>query len=85
MKQFEIFGQKLAMYLKVDNIFDHLNEETVYPSTGRSSNPARLPDQQAILTTTLQQEGIFSLNDIDNHPEYYSLPRKMTLGFEWRF
>lgn len=85
MKFLDFFGQRLGVFLKVDNVFDHLNEETVYASTGRSSTPARLPDQKALLLNALKQEGLFTLSEIDNHPEYYSLPRKITLGFEWRF
>ena len=81
----KIFGQRTSVYLKVDNVFDHLNEDQVYASTGQASNPARLPDRLALELTRLAQEGLFNLHDIDNHPEYYSLPRKITLGFEWRF
>jgi outer membrane receptor protein involved in Fe transport len=85
VKFIDFFGQRLGVFLKVDNVFDHLNEETVYASTGRSTNPARLPDQKELLLNALAQEGLFTLSEIDNHPEYYSLPRKITLGFEWRF
>lgn len=85
MKYVDFFGQRLGIFLKVDNVFDHLNEETVYASTGRASNPARLPDQKELLLSALAQEGLFTLREIDNHPEYYSLPRKITLGIEWRF
>lgn len=80
-----LFGQRTSVYVKVDNIFDHLNEEQVYASTGQASSPARLPDILALELSRLAQEGLFTLHDIDNHPEYYSLPRKVTLGFEWRF
>ena len=85
MKYLDFFGQRLHVYLKVDNVFDHLNEEVVYASTGRSTSPARLPDQKQLLLTALAQEGLFTLGEIDTHPEYYSLPRKITLGLEWRF
>ncbi len=85
MKYLDFFGQRLGFFLKVDNVFDNLNEETVYASTGRATNPARLPDQKELLLNALAQEGLFTLSEIDNHPEYYSLPRKITLGFEWRF
>jgi outer membrane receptor protein involved in Fe transport len=85
MKYFEVFGNRLGVFLKVDNVFDHLNEESVFASTGRATSPARLPDQRSILLSALSQEGLFTLNEIDNHPDYYSQPRKVTLGLEWRF
>ncbi len=84
-KQLNIAGFKTTVFLKVDNLFDHLNQSDVYSSTGTADYNARLPENQQLLIETLKQEGHFTINEVDVRPEWYSSPRKLQLGWEFYF
>lgn len=85
-KKFFSLGTYTAiLFLKVDNLLDHLNEERVYASTGRAGQIARLPENEQLEREKLEQEGHFTLQEVDNEPGYYSNPRKIQLGIEFRF
>jgi outer membrane receptor protein involved in Fe transport len=85
IKFFTWSGYRLALFLKVDNLFDHLNEESVYSSTGRAGQNGRLPEDELLEREKLEQEGHFTLGEVDNEPGYYSSPRKIQIGLEFRF
>ena len=74
-----------TLFVKVDNIFDHLNETSVYSSTGSAEYNARLPESEQLLLDQLAAEGHFSLNEVDLRPNYYSSPRKVQVGLEIGF
>ena len=78
-------GFRTAIFLKIDNLFDHLNEVSVYSSTGTASYNARLPENKDLLVKTLKQEGHFTLEEVDVRPQYFSSPRKVQLGLEFHF
>lgn len=84
-KFLELMNMRYILFLKVDNLFDHLNENYVYATSGRASNNARIPSQEAIERSALAQEGHFTLDEVDNRPEWYSEPRKIELGLEILF
>jgi outer membrane receptor protein involved in Fe transport len=84
-KFFKLGGLNTALFVKVDNVFDNLNEEYVYSSTGRAGQNARLPQEEELEKERLAQENNFTLGEIDNHPEWYSSPRKVEFGFEVLF
>ncbi len=84
-KMLKIGDLETTLFLKIDNIFDHLNQEQVYASTGRADQIARVPDEQKLLEERLRLEGLFTLNDIDIRPENFSQPRKVQLGLEVKF
>jgi len=84
-KQLNLGGFKTTLFLKVDNLFDHLNQEYVYATTGTAEFNARLPENQKLLIETLKQEGHFTLHEVDVRPEWYSSPRKVQLGWEVYF
>jgi outer membrane receptor protein involved in Fe transport len=84
-KYLNLGGTKSTLFLKIDNLFDHLNQNSVYSSTGRADQNARLPKNEELLIATLQQEGLFSLHDIDVQPDWYSSPRVVQIGLEFDF
>jgi outer membrane receptor protein involved in Fe transport len=84
-KNFSFGGINYMVFLKIDNLFDHLNQSTVYSSSGTADYNARLLANKALVVAQLEQEGVFNLHEIDNHPEYYSSPRKIQVGVEVNF
>lgn len=78
-------GLNTTLFLKIDNLFDHLNHNNVYSSTGRADEIARLPENKELLLQQLKQEGHFTLHEVDVRPEYYSYPRKVQVGLEVYF
>lgn len=84
-KFFELNGLRYILFVKVDNLFDHLNENYVYATSGRATNNARIPSVEAIERSALAQEGHFTLAEVDNRPEWYSEPRKVEVGLEIQF
>jgi len=84
-KGFKLAGIRTVVFLKVDNLFDHLNEESVYSSTGAADQIARLPEDEVLEREKLQQEGHFTLEEVDINPTYYSTARKIQLGMEFNF
>ncbi len=70
------------LFIKIDNLFDTLNENSVYSTSGNASENIRLPEVEALEKERLLQENNFSLNEIDVRPEWYSSPRKIQIGIE---
>lgn len=84
-KYLKFGGLKYVLFLKIDNLFDHLNENYVYAGSGTAKYNPRLPLELKLEETALAQEGHFTLAEVDNRPEWYSPPRKVELGFEINF
>ena len=84
-KFFKYNGFTWSAFLIVDNVFDHLNEMNVYSTTGRATHNAILPDERAIRDEFIIQEGIFTPQEIDVQPYWFSQPRKVRVGLEVRF
>ncbi|MBK7979387.1 MAG: TonB-dependent receptor [Ignavibacteriae bacterium] len=82
---FEVGWSTITAFIQVDNLFDHLNQNYVYSSTGTAYDNARLPSVERIEIERLQQAGLFTLGEIDNKPEWFSSPRKVRLGFVLNF
>jgi phosphoglycerate-specific signal transduction histidine kinase len=74
-----------VVYLKIDNVFDHLNQIDVFSSTGKANQNSRLPEDLQLELERISQAGLFTLPEIDNRPSWYSSPRKIQLGFEVHF
>lgn len=81
-KYLKLGNLNATLFLKVDNLFDHLNQTSVFSSTGRADQIARLPENKEILLEQLKQEGHFTLHEVDVRPEYYTSPRKVQMGLE---
>jgi len=82
---FQIGAADFSVFLQIDNLFDHLNQNAVYSSTGTADRNARLPSTEEIEVERLQQAGLFTLAEIDNRPEWYSNPRKIRIGLIFNF
>ncbi|MDP1676053.1 MAG: TonB-dependent receptor [Bacteroidota bacterium] len=84
-KMFSFVGINTTFFLKVNNVFDLTNEVDVYSSTGRATYNARSIRDEELLRDKLQQEGLFTLNEVDARPTWYSEPRRIEFGFEINF
>lgn len=85
MKHLKIAGIASSIFLKVNNLFDQLNHERVYATTGRADQIARLPEETARLQENLATEGLFRLSEVEIVPDNFSLPRLIQIGFEVKF
>lgn len=79
-KNFQIGSVVLNVFLQVDNVFDHLNENYVYSTTGRATRNARLPYDEKIQRQMLEQGGQFTMAEWDNRPGWFSPPRRIRFG-----
>ena len=84
-KQFKFGSMNCMVFLNIDNLFDHLNQESVYPTTGLADENAMLPETREIRDMQLTQVGLFTPQEIDNRPYFYSPPRRVQLGFGVNF
>ncbi len=84
-KQFKMGPWQLSAFCNIENIFDRLNHLQVYATSGVANVNAMLPVLREIRDRNLAQEGLFTPQEIDNRPEYYSPPRHVRLGVEWAF
>jgi len=84
-KQFKIGGLDYSVFLRVYNLLDHLNEKYVYSVTGRAIYNARLPNDEKIQLEMLRRGGQFTMQEWDNHPGWFSQPRRIQLGMSVRF
>ena len=84
-KMLSLAGIQTTVFLKVNNVFDVSNETQVYSSTGRATYNARSMRDEELLREKLKQEGLFTLNEVDARPTWYSEPRRIEFGFEINF
>ncbi len=84
-KNITIFEVETVLFLKIDNLFDYLNHERVFSSTGRADQYAETPEDKEPRVFRLDQEGHFTYDEIIFSPDNYSSPRKVQLGFEIKF
>lgn len=71
-----------SLFLKIYNLFDRTNERYVYNDTGRagySITAQRLPDN------SLENPGIYPVEDYYSRPFYYREPREIRFGFTLDF
>ena len=84
-KFFSAGGLRPVLFLKVDNLFDHLNENYVYSGSGNARQNPRLPSELKLERAALAEEGHFTLAEVDNKPEWFSSSRKIEFGLEIGF
>ena len=84
-KNFKLMGLKSVLFFKIDNLFDHLNHEEVFATTGRGDEIAQLPDEKQLFEEQLAQEGLFTYDEVNLNPNNFSSPRKLQLGLEFKF
>ena len=79
-KQFKFGSLDYTVFLNIDNLFDHLNHKYVYSTTGTADENAWLPEAKAIRDMQLAQIGLFTPQEVDVRPDWYTPPRKVQLG-----
>ncbi|GAB4367338.1 MAG: hypothetical protein Kow0042_07850 [Calditrichia bacterium] len=84
-KHLTLAGLKSAIYLKIDNLFDHLNHEQVFSVSGQADEIAKLPELEERDNLTVKTEGLFTNEEIYTFPDYFSRPRKIQFGLEFQF
>ncbi len=84
-KKFKLFGLEYKAFLRIYNLFDHLNELAVDSVTGRATNIARRPLDMQILERRLETGGQFTLEEMDRNPGWFSSPRKVQIGLAVSF
>ena len=84
-KNLNIAGLKSVLFFKVDNIFDHLNAENVFAASGKADENARLPEITLVMEGEIESEGVISFQEADLRPDFFSAPRKVQVGFEFKF
>ncbi len=84
-KQFKLGSYRLGVFCNLENLFDHLNQYSVYSTSGLAGVNAMIPELREIRNTELAQEGIFTPQEVDNRPQYYSSPRHVQIGMEVHF
>ncbi len=85
----DIFAQKylklgnmnLILFARAFNIFDTANHIRVFSSTGRADRTFRWPEEERIAAAN----GVYSLNEVDNRPHWFSEPRRVQLGMALEF
>ncbi|MBI9060179.1 MAG: TonB-dependent receptor [Labilibaculum sp.] len=82
-KEFKFGDMGLNLFLKVYNIYDAANELTVFSITGRASSEHRYPLVEKLDEARLV--GLFDLQDVDTHQNWFSQPRRIELGLTLSF
>lgn len=86
-KSFEIQSTVVTLFAKVFNLFDQLNEISVYDNTGRATYNLEEskggPQETNRLAETVS--GVHSATEYFVRPQYYSAPREVRLGVSLEF
>ena len=84
-KRFELIGMDLTAYVNVFNLFNHLDENSVHSITGHAGPNAYLPEEGRLREQRIIQNGVFSLDEADYNPSWYSRPRFIQFGLDVGF
>ncbi len=79
-KGVSLFRMNFALYLKIYNLFDQLNETEVFRDTGRAGYTL-----EPLYVGGLRPRGLNTLEQYFIRPDYYSGPRRIQIGFEVGF
>ncbi|MBN2008164.1 TonB-dependent receptor [candidate division KSB1 bacterium] len=85
----DIFAQKyltighidFVVFARIFNVFDTANQNKVYASTGRADRTFRWPEDEVIA----RANGVYTLEEVDNRPQWYSEPRNVQIGMAFEF
>jgi outer membrane receptor protein involved in Fe transport len=77
-KLFSIRKTKFQVYTKIFNLFDRINQVSVYSSTGSAENPYRSYVENELLNLNPN----LSIQEINLRPNYYGEPRKIIIGIK---
>ena len=82
-KDFRIRSNSMSLFLRIFNLFDQANELIVFPVTGRAVRDQRFPIEEQLDSARLV--GLFTLDDVDTHLNWFSEPRRIQLGLSMNF
>lgn len=74
-----------GLRIQVENVFNYLNELFVNSVSGRSGQIIRLPEVQADRDMVTEYVGLFTRQEADNIPNWYSAPRKILFNVTVNF
>jgi len=78
---FKIFGKESQVFLRVQNVLDHLNQTGVYDKTGTADFT---PDQQQVENLNVD-ESVNTVEEWFRNETFYSEPRRIELGLGLNF
>lgn len=86
-KTFKLNSIGLVVFIKVYNLFDALNENIVYATTGRATYTLDANRAAALETDRIAARvaGVHTSADVYNRPNYYLAPREVRLGLSIEF
>ena len=82
-KEFRIGALGASFFVRIFNVFDQANHLNVFSVTGKAGRDHRFPVMEQLEYNRLV--GLFTLQDIDNHRNWYSEPRRIQVGLSIRF
>ncbi len=82
-KGFNLGNTTVALFLRIYNLYDQANELTVHSVTGTAGRDHRFAVQEHLDSERLV--GLFTLQDVDTHLNWFSEPRKIELGLTFSF
>lgn len=74
-KYFILLGEKLSVFLKVYNLLDTKNAQSVFTDTG-------LPNYTLSSVRDPQPQGVNTLDEYFTRPDFYTAPREILVGFQ---
>lgn len=84
-KRFKIGGAQYGMRLQINNIFNHLNQNTVNSISGNASDIVRLASVQQDRDMVNQFVGLYTQGQEDIFPQWYSTPRQILIALTVNF
>lgn len=84
-KQFNLKSTAVSLRLQVNNILNYLNERTVDSVSGRADQIVRIPDAQNDIETVNEVVGLFTTEQGDVRPTWYSAPREILFSIQFKF
>jgi len=84
-KRFKLGAAQYGMRLQVNNIFNHLNQNTVNSISGNASDIVRLASVQQDRNLVNQFVGLYTQGQEDIFPQWYSAPRQILLALTVNF
>jgi len=82
-KGFNLGNTTVALFLRIYNVYDQANELTVHSVTGTATRDQRFAVEEQLDRDRLV--GLFTLQDVDTHLNWFSEPRRIELGLTFSF
>jgi hypothetical protein len=82
-KGFNLGSSTIALFLRIYNLYDQANELSVHSITGTATRDHRFAVQEHLDRERLV--GLFTLQDVDTHLNWFSEPRRIELGLIFSF